>query len=124
MPRALDEAEVIFVGGGNTFRLLKRSTITICCHRRVAAGVPYIRSSAGSIVAWLTLKTTKDMPVVQPPSFEAWGLVPFQISPHYQDPDPASTHWKRHRRNGSCSSSKNTKRSWSACGRLVFAGTG
>jgi dipeptidase E len=54
--------------------------------------MPYIGSSAGSIVACPTLKTTKDMPVVQPPSFEALALVSFQISPHYLDPDPNSTH--------------------------------
>jgi dipeptidase E len=60
--------------------------------RRVAVGAPYIGSSAGSIVACPTLKTTKDMPVVQPLSFEALGLVRFQISPHYLDPDPSSTH--------------------------------
>jgi dipeptidase E len=54
--------------------------------------MPYIGSSAGSIVACPTLKTTKDMPIVQPPSFDALGLVAFQISPHYLDPDPASTH--------------------------------
>ena len=60
--------------------------------RRIGAGVPYIGSSAGSIVACPSLKTTKDMPVVQPPSFEALGLVSFQISPHYVDPDPTSTH--------------------------------
>jgi dipeptidase E len=58
----------------------------------VATGIPYIGSSAGSIVACPTLKTTKDMPIVQPPSFEALGLVPFQVSPHYLDPDPSSTH--------------------------------
>ena len=95
MPRAVDEAEVIFVGGGNTFRLLKGiydHDLLGPIRRRVAAGVPYIGSSAGSIVACPTLKTTKDMPVVQPPSFEALGLVPFQISPHYLDPDPCSTH--------------------------------
>lgn len=95
MPRAVDEAEVIFVGGGNTFRLLKGlhdHDLLGPIRRRVAAGVPYIGSSAGSIVACPTLKTSKDMPVVQPPSFEALGLVPFQISPHYLDPDPASTH--------------------------------
>jgi dipeptidase E len=95
MPRAVDEAEVIFVGGGNTFRLLKSlhdHDLLDPIRRRVAAGAPYIGSSAGSIVACPTLKTTKDMPVVQPPSFEALGLLPFQISPHYLDPDPSSTH--------------------------------
>lgn len=95
MPRAIDEADVIFVGGGNTFRLLKglhEHNLLEPIRRRVAAGVMYIGSSAGSIVACPTLKTTKDMPVVQPPSFEALRLVPFQISPHYLDPDPSSTH--------------------------------
>jgi dipeptidase E len=95
MARAVDEADAIFVGGGNTFRLLKGlhdHGLLGPIRRRVAAGVPYIGSSAGSIVACPTLKTTKDMPVVQPASFVALGLVPFQISPHYQDPDPTSTH--------------------------------
>src|SRR6267378_1413669 len=95
MSRAVEEADAIFVGGGNTFRLLKGlhdHDLLAPIRRRVAAGIPYIGSSAGSIVACPTLKTTKDMPVVQPPSFEALGLVPFQISPHYLDPDPASTH--------------------------------
>jgi len=95
MPRAIDEADLIFVGGGNTFRLLKGlhdHGLLDPIRRRVAAGAPYIGSSAGSIVACPTLKTTKDMPVVQPPSFEALGLVHFQISPHYLDRDPSSTH--------------------------------
>ena len=95
MPRTIDEADVIFVGGGNTFRLLKGlydSDLLGPIRRRVTAGAPYIGSSAGSIVACPTLKTTNDMPVVQPPSFEALGLVPSQISPHYLDPDPSSTH--------------------------------
>lgn len=95
MLRAIDEADVIFVGGGNTFRLLKGlhdHYLLDPIRRRVAAGALYIGSSAGSILACPTLKTTKDMPVVQPPSFEALGLVPFQISPHYLDPDPSSTH--------------------------------
>jgi dipeptidase E len=95
MARTIDEADAIFVGGGNTFRLLKGLyDYGLLCpiRRRIAAGAPYIGSSAGSLVACPTLKTTKDMPVVQPPSFEALDLVPFQISPHYLDPDPSSTH--------------------------------
>ena len=95
MPRAIDEADAIFVGGGNTFRLLKGlydHDLLGPIRRRVGAGALYIGSSAGSIVACPTLRTTKDMPVVQPPSFEALGLVPFQISPHYLDPNPSSTH--------------------------------
>jgi dipeptidase E len=92
---AFEAADAVFVGGGNTFRLLDRlyrCDLIGSIRRRVAAGMPYIGSSAGSIVACPTLKTTKDMPVVQPPSFEALNLVPFQISPHYLDPDPGSTH--------------------------------
>jgi dipeptidase E len=95
MPRAITEADAIFVGGGNTFRLLKAlydHHLLDPIRHKVAAGAPYIGSSAGSIVACPSLKTTKDMPVVQPPAFEALGLVPFQISPHYLDPDHKSTH--------------------------------
>lgn len=95
MARAVEEAEVIFIGGGNTFRLLKSLydyDLIEPIRRSIAADAIYIGSSAGSIVAGPTLKTTKDMPIVQPRSFDALELVPFQISPHYLDPDPTSTH--------------------------------
>jgi dipeptidase E len=93
--KAIEDAESIFVGGGNTFRLLKGLQdlgVVDVIRRRVREGMPYIGSSAGSIVAGPTLKTTKDMPIVEPDSFEALGLIGFQISPHYLDPDPSSKH--------------------------------
>src|SRR5918996_788745 len=93
--KALEQADAIFIGGGNTFRLLKALEdldLIEPIRRKVSSGAPYIGSSAGSNVAGPTIKTTKDMPIVQPRSFDAIGLVPFQISPHFQDPDPYSKH--------------------------------
>jgi dipeptidase E len=93
--KAIEQTDAIFVGGGNTFRLLKTlqdlELLDPIC-RRVKDGAFYIGSSAGSNVACPTIKTTKDMPIVQPRSFDSLGLVPFQISPHFQDPDPDSRH--------------------------------
>jgi len=92
---AIEQTDAIFVGGGNTFRLLKALQdldLLDPIRRKVKDGAPYIGSSAGSNVASPTIKTTKDMPIVQPRSFDSLGLVPFQISPHFQDSDPNSKH--------------------------------
>ncbi len=88
-------AEAVFVGGGNTFRLLhrlQRSGLLDDLRRRALAGAPYLGASAGTVIAAPTIKTTNDMPIVQPASLDALGLVPFQINCHYLDADPASTH--------------------------------
>lgn len=84
--KAVEQAEGIYVGGGNTFRLINalyHHDLLEPIRQRVAAGMPYLGVSAGTNVACPTMQTTNDMPIVQPPSFAALGLVPFQVNAHY-----------------------------------------
>ena len=92
---AVENAEAIFTGGGNTFVLvneLYKNNLLNSIEKVVNNGTPYLGTSAGSNICGLTIGTTNDMPVVYPPSFRALGLVSFNINPHYLDPDNNSKH--------------------------------
>ena len=95
-PRAaLEAADAVFVGGGNSFRLLKTLQaleLVDPLRARVRDGMPYMGASAGTNISSPTIRTTNDMPIVEPDSFQALGLVPFQINPHYLDADPTGKH--------------------------------
>jgi len=89
---AIKEASAIVVGGGNAWQLLKmirENKLIEAVREKVLSGTPYIGWSAGSNVACPTIRTTNDMPVVEPDSFSAFNLIPFQINPHYLDANPA-----------------------------------
>jgi dipeptidase E len=94
--KALEHAAVLFAGGGNSFRLLKnlQQLDLVARVRRLveSKALSYMGSSAGTNMACPSLRTTNDMPIVQPLSFGAFGLLRFQINPHYLDPDPSSKH--------------------------------
>jgi dipeptidase E len=89
--KAVEEAEAVVVGGGNTWKLLKTikdNNLIDAVRNKILSGAPYIGWSAGANVACPTIKTTNDMAIVEPDSFEAFNLVPFQINPHYLDSNP------------------------------------
>ncbi|MDO4880695.1 MAG: dipeptidase PepE [Capnocytophaga sp.] len=92
---AIKNAEAIFTGGGNTFLLVTKLYelgLMSVLREVVLNGTPYMGTSAGSNIAGQTMQTTNDMPIIYPPSFETLGIVPFNINPHYLDPDPNSKH--------------------------------
>lgn len=92
---AIHNAKGIFTGGGNTFllvtQLYKNDLMNILADT-VKAGTPYLGTSAGSNICGLTMQTTNDMPIIYPPSFQTLGLIPFNLNPHYLDPDQQSQH--------------------------------
>lgn len=92
---ALKQADGIFTGGGNTFLLvtqLYRYDLMTLLADTLKKGTPYLGTSAGSNITGLTMQTTNDMPIIYPPSFQTLGMIPFNLNPHYLDPDSNSTH--------------------------------
>jgi len=92
---AVADAQAVFVGGGNSFRLLRALTtlgVLEALRQAALAGLPYLAASAGANLACPTIRTTNDMPIVEPGSLAALELIPFQLNPHYLDPDPGSPH--------------------------------
>lgn len=92
---AIQNAEGVFTGGGNTFLLvneLYRNKIMIPLKETLEKGIPYLGTSAGSNISGLSMQTTNDMPIVYPPSFQTLGLIPFNLNVHFQDADTQSKH--------------------------------
>lgn len=92
---AIEKAEGIFTGGGNTFVLvtqLYENNVMSVLAKAIENGTPYLGTSAGSNITGVSMQTTNDMPIVYPPSFETLGVIPFNLNPHYLDPDLQSKH--------------------------------
>ncbi|MDR6515272.1 dipeptidase PepE [Chryseobacterium camelliae] len=95
MKQAVDHALAFFTGGGNTFLLVKtlhEEGLMKLLKQNIESGKPYLGCSAGSNIGGQNMKTTNDMPIVYPSSFDCMGLVPFNLNPHYLDPDPGLKH--------------------------------
>ena len=93
--KTVKNAKGVFVGGGNTFVLvsqLYKTKVMPVLREAIFKGLPYLGTSAGSNICGTTMNTTNDMPIVYPPSFKTLGVIPFNINPHYLDPDPSSKH--------------------------------
>ncbi|TRX39663.1 dipeptidase PepE [Flavobacterium restrictum] len=93
--KAIEQAEGIFTGGGNTFLLvsqLYKNNGMNALAETLKNGTPYLGTSAGSNICGLTMQTTNDMPIVYPPSFLTLGMLPFNLNPHYLDADALSQH--------------------------------
>ncbi len=92
---SIEKAHALFVGGGNTFRLINElyiRDIISTIREKIEKGMPYIGTSAGSNIACPTIKTTNDMPIIYPPTFDALNTIPFQINPHFIDAMPHIKH--------------------------------
>jgi dipeptidase E len=92
---AVNQAKGIFIGGGNTFLLVKQLydlKLISTLKNVVENGTPYFGTSAGSVICGLTMQNTNDMPIIYPPSFDTFGFLNFNLNCHYLDPDPNSTY--------------------------------
>ncbi|MEO8234356.1 MAG: dipeptidase PepE [Flavobacterium sp.] len=95
LTEAIQKAEAIFTGGGNTFLLvsqLYKNNLMTVLKNTIEAGTPYLGTSAGSNIGGMTMNTTNDMPIVLPESFQTLGLIPFNLNPHFLDANTQSTH--------------------------------
>ena len=93
--QAIENAQGIFTGGGNTFLLVQQlhdNKLLAPIRKAIIDGAPYLGTSAGSNICGITMQNTNDMPIVYPPSFNTLGVIPFNINAHYMDPDPKTTH--------------------------------